>query len=173
MLNVLLRRLVEVMKADAAVLFLKEGDRLVIRASVGIEAAVAAQYSVPLGQGLAGLIAASPKPLYVADAQTDPRVENPFVKQRGIRSLLAMPLRRNGTLVGVIHADWLAPHPLREQEVHLLEIVAERCAMAILNAQLHRDLKRNEERYERLAELSPDGIVIFGTSRSSSRTRRA
>ena len=92
LLTVLLKRLVEVMQADTAVISLREHEQLVVRASVGVEAAVQAKYSVPIGHDFAGTIAQTLQPLYIADAQTDTRVESPFIKQRGIRAMLGVPM---------------------------------------------------------------------------------
>ncbi len=159
LLQVLLLRLVEVMHADAAVVLLKEDGHLATRASVGLEAAVAAKFSVRIGQGFSGTIAQTLKPLYIADAQSDERVLGPFAKQRGIRSMLGVPMIRGGKLVGVLHLDWVEPHPLRQPEMQLLEITAERCAVAILNAQLFEHVKRSEERYHSLFENMLGGFA--------------
>jgi len=160
LLKVLLERLVNVMKADGAVVLLRENNCLVARASIGCEADVEAGYSVPIGRGFAGTIAQTRQPLFIADAQTDERVLSPHFKARGIRSMLGVALGRNGRFVGVLHVDWLKPHPLQKQEVHLLEIIAERCCAGIFNAQLFGELKRSEDRYERLFAASPDAILV-------------
>jgi PAS domain S-box-containing protein len=161
LMTVLLERLVEVMKGDTAAILLRENEQLTARASVGIEAAVQAQHSVPIGEGFAGTIARTLKPLYIADVQTDERAKSPFIRERGIRSLIGVPMSRNETIVGVIHVGWLSPHPQQEKELHLLKIIAERCALAILNAQLYEKSRANEERYHQLIELSPDAILVY------------
>ncbi|MBW4681879.1 MAG: OMS28 family porin [Microcoleus vaginatus WJT46-NPBG5] len=155
LLEVLLRRIVEVMQADTAVFLLKENDHLYVRASIGIEEEVSAGFSVAIGEGFAGTIAATMQPLYIEDAQTEPRVSSQFLKDRGIRTMLGVPLKRNNTLVGVLHVDWLKIHPYNERETHLLEVTGERCAMAISNAQLYEQTKQLQERLRSVIENMP------------------
>jgi diguanylate cyclase (GGDEF)-like protein/PAS domain S-box-containing protein len=168
LLDVLLHRIVEVMKADAAVILLKEEDHLFVRASLGVNEDVWSEdnpnlkhrYSVPMGQGFAGTIASTMQPLYLEDAQSDPRVLNPRLKEQGIRTMLGVPLHRRRQVIGVLHVDWLSLHPRQEQEIHLLEITAERCTMAILNAQLFEQTKQLKERLQLQFDRMPIGCIL-------------
>ncbi|MBI2926819.1 MAG: PAS domain S-box protein [Verrucomicrobia bacterium] len=167
LLRVLLERFVAVMKADTAAILLAEGDELRVRACVGLPEMEHAGYTVPVGQGFTGTIAATRQPLYVEDAQIDPRVLNPQYKRRGVRSMLGVPLKHNGRLVGVLHVHWLTVHPYREREVHLLEITAERCAAAIVNARLYEQtklakaaLRESETMIRSLLEAAADAVVV-------------
>jgi serine phosphatase RsbU (regulator of sigma subunit) len=144
--NRLLERLIAVTGADAAVILLKEGKRLVAKASVGLEEEVQADFSVLIGTGFAGTIARTLQPYYIEDAQEDARIVNPVIVKRGIRSMLGMPLVIGNNLIGVIHIDWLNIHPRDSREVHLLDLVADRVALAISNAQLYA---RTEEELSR------------------------
>lgn len=146
LLQTLLRRLLEIIKADAGTILLYEDDRLHVRASIGVEEEVRAGYSIGMGEGFVGTIAATMQPLYVADAQSDRRILSPFIKQSGIRSMLGVPMKDRGKLIGVIHLDWMELHPEDEHELRLLEITADRCAMAIVNQGLFESVKKNEER---------------------------
>lgn len=160
LLNVLLRRIVEVMRADAAIILLKQDNLLKARASIGIEQAVYADYVIPIGEGFAGTIGVTMQPMYVEDAQTNPLVINPFIKQNGIRSMLGIPLVRHGNLVGILHLDWLNIHPMSDRELHILEITAERCTMAILNAQLYEQSKQLQERLQLQIDCMPVGCIV-------------
>jgi len=160
LLNVLLQRIAEVLKADTAVFLLKEGDRLLVRATIGIDQEHLSGFEVLIGEGFAGTIAANEKPLYLKDAQTDLRGLNTMVKRLNIRSMLGIPLKRNGNLVGVLHVDWFNIHPYSDRELHLLEITGERCAIAILNAQLYEQTKQLQERLQLQIERMPIGCII-------------
>lgn len=160
LLNVLLQRVVEVIKADTAVILLKKGDRLWVRATVGIEAELQEEFSVAVGQGFAGTIAASHQSLYIEDIQTDPLIISQALKQMNIRTMMGVPLKRNGTLVGVIHVDWFNSHPFSDRELHLLEITAERCAMAIINAQLYEQTKHLQERLQLQIDRMPIACIL-------------
>ncbi len=160
LLNVLLRRIVEVMHLDAGVILLRKDNHLNVCASIGINAAGHSDYAIPIGQGFAGTIAATVQPLYIEDAQTDSRVIRPAIKQSGIRTMLGVPLERNGNVVGVLHVDWLSIHSVSDRELHLLEITAERCTMAIFNAQLYEQTKQLQERLQLQIDHMPIGCMV-------------
>ena len=171
LLRVLLGRMVEVMRADAATILLADGAELRVRASVGAVDLSDSTYVTHVGEGFAGSVASGMKPVYVEDAAVDPLVTDPLIRERGIRCMLGVPLRRNGTLIGVLHVDWLTVRPCRDREVHLLEITAERCAAAIQNAQLYQEAKRiaaalteSEARFSRILESDMIGLVFWDTA---------
>ncbi|MCT7950087.1 EAL domain-containing protein [Ancylothrix sp. C2] len=114
-----------------------------------------------MGEGFAGLIAATRKPLYIANAQTDALITSELIKQKGIRSILGVPLQRNHNLVGVLYVGWLQDHPWEERQLHLLEITAERCAMAILNAQLYEQTKQLQELAKLQIDRMPIGCILM------------
>jgi PAS domain S-box-containing protein len=170
LLRVLLERVMEVMHADTATILLAEGDELRVRASVGALNLSDSTHVKRVGQCFAGSVAQRMKPVYVEDATVDPLITDPLIRERGIRSMLGVPLKRNGNLIGVLHADWLAVRPCRDREVHLLEITAERCAAAIQNAQLYEEARRiaaalteSEARLRQLSsaiEQTADAVLI-------------
>lgn len=58
-------------------------------------------------------------------------VFNPLLVQKGLHSLLGVPLIRSGTLVGVMHVGTLAPRRFTAEEEELLQIAASQAAMAV------------------------------------------
>jgi len=133
-----LGRMVGLMRADAAVILLRKGERLNAVASVGLEAEVVQRFSLSIGEGFAGHIAATGQPYYLADAQNAACILSSVIKDSGIRSMLGVPLRRGDALLGVLHVDWLAERPYDEAGLHFLELVADRISLAIFNADLYR-----------------------------------
>lgn len=158
LLEVLLGRIVEVMRADAAVLLLKQNNQLYVRSSLGIDAESRLNYVISIGEGFAGTIAATRQPLYIEDAQTHSHLF--ALKPGNIHSILGVPLQRQGELVGVLHVDWQSIHPQSARELHLLEITAERCTMAILNAQLYEQTKQLQERLQLQINQMPIACII-------------
>jgi PAS domain S-box-containing protein len=150
LLNGILSRLNGVLKADASGVFFKENGDVRAFASVGVEEEVNERYSMPVGKGFAGKIVQTRKPLYVEDAQTDPIVLSPFVKEKGVRSMLGVPLIINKDVVGALYVGWLGIHPVNEREQHLIQAIANSCASGILNAKLYEeaeDLRRQAQLY--------------------------
>jgi signal transduction histidine kinase len=138
LLSVLLPRIREILRTDTcAVLLLdEETNELVARAALGIEEEIGVR--IPLGAGFAGKVAAEGKPL-VIDVDEYP-VYNPILRQKKLRSMIGVPLLVRGAALGVLHVGTLVPRDFQRAEVELLQLVAERVAIAIERARLHEDL---------------------------------
>jgi phosphoserine phosphatase RsbU/P len=129
LLGELLTRVREILDADtAAVLLLDENSgTLVARAARGIEEEVRQGVRVPVGAGFAGRIAATRTPIRLdrVDATT---VANPVLWEKQIKVMLGIPLLSGDRLLGVIHVGRLEDRPFTDQDVDLLQMVAERVA---------------------------------------------
>jgi signal transduction histidine kinase len=138
LLRVLLPRIRDILRTDTcAVLLLDvETNELVARAALGIEEEVGVR--IPLGAGFAGRVALEARPL-VIDVDEYP-VFNPILRQKHIRSMVGLPLLVRGVSLGVLHVGTLTPRQFTRDEVELLQLVAERVAIAIERAQLHEEL---------------------------------
>jgi K+-sensing histidine kinase KdpD len=138
LLNVLLPRIRDILDADTcAVLLLDEQTKeLVARAALGIEEEVGIR--IPLGAGFAGRVAEEARPM-VIDVDQYP-VYNPILRQKRLKCMVGVPLLVRGASLGVLHVGTLTPRKFTRDEVELLQIVAERVAIAIERAQLHEEL---------------------------------
>ena len=135
LLEELLLRARTILGADtAAILLLDEAtDELVARAARGLEEEVEAGVRIPVGQGFAGRVAADRSPVVLDDVD-HADVLNPILHQKGIKSLLGVPLLIEGNAIGVLHIGTLKPHAFSAEEVELLQLVADRTALAIEHA---------------------------------------
>jgi signal transduction histidine kinase len=138
LLNVLLPRIRDILRSDTcAVLLLDpETNELVARAALGIEEEVGVR--IPVGVGFAGRVAEEARPM-VIDVDEYP-VYNPILRRKKLRTMVGVPLIVRGASLGVLHVGTLTPRQFTRDEVELLQIVAERVAIAIERAQLHEDL---------------------------------
>src|SRR3954467_14747975 len=102
MLGELLNRIVEILDADTSAVLLLDEDRnvLVARAAKGIEEEVRRGVSIPVGRGFAGRIAAQRRAVSIEDVD-HAEILNPLLRERGIRSLLGVPLLVEGGVIGV------------------------------------------------------------------------
>jgi signal transduction histidine kinase len=138
LLRVLLPRIRDILRTDTcAVLLLDpETNELVARAALGIEEEVGVR--IPLGAGFAGRVAAEARPM-VIDVDEYP-VFNPILRQKHLKSMVGVPLLVRGASLGVLHVGTLTKRRFSRDEVDLLQLVAERVAIAIERAQLHEEL---------------------------------
>jgi signal transduction histidine kinase len=131
MLRTLSDRLRVALQADeATVLLLSEDEAgLTVRATVGMERPDEPDLRIALGEGFAGRVALAREPVVVDDVATI-APKSMFLRSC-IASLIGAPLRASGRLVGVIHAGTVARRIFTEEDVLLLQLVADRVAHAI------------------------------------------
>ena len=139
LLAVLLPRIGDILSADTcAVLLLdEESNELVARAALGIEEEVEQGVRVPLGAGFAGKVAAEGRPRVIAVDEYP--VWNPILRQKGIKSMLGVPLIVAGQSLGVLHVGSLTLRTFTRDEIELLQLVSQRVAIAIERARLHEE----------------------------------
>ena len=131
LLDELLDKVRELMSVDtAAVLLLDPSHKfLIAEVARGIEEEVHQGVRIPLGRGFAGSIAAGRH--WVAIEQVDHHnVLNPILREKGIVSLLGVPLLAGGKVLGVLHVGTLTRRRFTEQDAQLLQMVADRAALA-------------------------------------------
>jgi PAS domain S-box-containing protein len=154
-----LNRIREVMNVDTvAVLLLRtEGDELVAWAAQGLEEEVEMGVRVPVGKGFAGRVIQQQQPIIIEDvSQAD--VYNPLLRQKGIKSLLGVPLFAEGRPTGVLHVGKLEFTHFTEDDVRLLQLAADRIALAIENARLYQ-VERNARGEAESANLAKDEFL--------------
>ena len=138
LLNELLVRVRSILRADTAAILLLNGGDLVARVAKGLEEEVAAGVRIPLGRGFAGRVAAEKRPIFIADID-HAQMLNPILRQKGVRSLLGVPILFEGSVIGVLHVGTLQPRQFDRQDAQLLQIVADRIGLGIEYARLYRE----------------------------------
>ena len=103
---------------------------------------------VPVGSGIAGRIVATGEPLYVANVDTDERVD-PELRRLAANlptnSYVGVPLVCLGRVIGVLQVDSVHPDAFDEEDLRLLQGLATQVAGAIESAR-HSEEIRNLER---------------------------
>ncbi|HEY2353540.1 MAG TPA: GAF domain-containing protein [Gaiellaceae bacterium] len=167
LLSVLLPRIRDILRADTcAVLLLDdESHELVARAALGIEEEVEQGVRIPLGEGFAGRVAAEGRARAI-DVDVYP-VWNPILRQKGIKAMLGVPLIVSGASLGVLHVGSLTPREFTRADFELLQLVAERVALAIERARLHEEtLQLDQFRTNFVAiashELRTPATAVYG-----------
>ncbi|MBI4953560.1 MAG: GAF domain-containing protein [Myxococcales bacterium] len=167
LLRLILTRTTEVLEADRATLYLVDGDRLVSRMLTGGRLRT---ITLGLGEGIAGHVARTGRPVRVRDAQRDPRFDPRWDRTSGYRtrSMLAAPLKNHlGRTVGVLQV--LNKRGVRggvvsftPRDTELLSALAAQAALSLDQAELiaelvlrNRELAGTHQRLERsLHQLS-------------------
>lgn len=137
----------QVIAARAAALFLldPETQELVFEVALGQKAAEVKKFRLPLGHGIAGLVAVTGQPLIVSDAQNDPRQAAEIAQAVGYapRSILCVPLPLfyNDQIVGVLELlDKEGAPAFGPADLEILGLFANQAAVAIEQSRTHRNL---------------------------------
>lgn len=148
----LLKRVIEILAVDTAAVLLVEDDgrTLAARAAMGLEEEVERGLRLPIGRGFAGRVAFTREAVVIEDLERSPdAVVNPLMQEKGVRSLLGVPLIVEGAVTGVLHVGSLTPREFLESDAELLQLVADRVALAIersrlaVQGQIAQALQRN------------------------------
>ena len=159
----LLTRIRDVLGADTAAVLLRDELRneLVARAAVGLEEEVERGVRIPIGGGFAGRIAAERRPIVLDDVD-HADVLNPILHEKGIKSLAGVPLVFGNEVLGVLHVGTLTPREFTKDDVELLEVVADRVAVAIEHARLFEAERRGRTRLEQVHSVLETTLASLG-----------
>ncbi|HOT43864.1 MAG TPA: GAF domain-containing protein [Spirochaetota bacterium] len=140
LMTVIMETIKDIMETEASTLLLyeeKEND-LVFKVALG-EAGkeLTERYRVRLGQGIAGWVAETRKPIFINNVYEDRRFDPEFDKITGFttRSIICTPLLFKGKLLGVIQAINPIDRPgFTEEDMNLFKVFAEQASLAVQNA---------------------------------------
>ncbi len=157
-LDVFLRTLLDVVidavdSVDCAVILLREGNTLKTRASIGIDEDAVTCFDAVVGEGFAGTIAATHEALYLTAASTSLLMETPWIRARGIRGLLGVPLVDDGEVCGVAIIGSVGAGDFAASETRLFTAVAARAASAVERVRSRKHIEQSEARQRFLAEI--------------------
>ncbi len=94
-----------------------------------------------VGQGIVGMVAANKEPRIATDVGADANFfNNPDLPQT--RSELALPLRVRSRLIGVLDVQSTEAEAYQEEDIKILQILADQLALAIDNARLIKESQR-------------------------------
>ena len=163
LLAALLDRIAEALESDTcAFLLLDEpSGELIARAAKGIEEEVEQGIRIPVGKGFAGRIAAERRPVVIDDVD-HADVLNPILREKGIKSLLGVPLLVHGDVLGVLHVGSLTPRIFTQDDSELLELAADRASHAIEHSRLYEVEKKTARRLAKLQTITDTALTTLG-----------
>ncbi|MGI2904310.1 GAF domain-containing protein [Tolypothrix sp. VBCCA 56010] len=153
-LKKLLQWLQEYTSVDTVTLLLPVSDQqhLAVYATLGLEEEIRQQIRIPIGQGIAGRIALSMQPMIIDDVSAV-EVYSPILRQKGLRSLVGIPIPINEQSVGVLHVGKFNSHQFNERDVQQLQLIAHRLKLMIGDGDV---LQIEGARHHKFAKLISD-----------------
>jgi signal transduction histidine kinase len=158
---------------DTPALQLREGDRLYMRAAIGVMADRDAAFSLAMGEGFSGTIAAGREPLLLRDACNDPLVKSPFFRERKVRALYGVPLTNADEVIGVAHMGSLTAYDFPQADMLLFRAIAQRAAGLITEMRLRQRLEEESRLLKAILDQVPAGVIVVGSDGAIRTSNRA
>jgi acetyltransferase-like isoleucine patch superfamily enzyme/putative methionine-R-sulfoxide reductase with GAF domain len=132
LLYVLLDCIREVMNVDTITILLptNNGKQLAVCATIGLEEEIVESVRIPIGEGFAGHIAASGEQMIVDDL-SKVEVVSPILRNRGIQSMIGVPLLLKEGASGVFHVGTFRQCEFTKDDLQRLQVVGDRIGSAI------------------------------------------
>jgi len=145
LLELIVATAVQVLHAEAGSLLLVDdgGDELVFEVALGAKADAVKAVRVPIGHGVAGLVALTGQPMAVSGAERDVVAARDIAEQVGYlpKSLLCVPLFYADRIVGVLELlDKRGGGAFTHDDTESLRLFASQAAVAIEHSRLHASL---------------------------------
>ncbi len=130
-----------------------DGHSLILRGERGLSPRLReVNQALPFGEGLIGQAAARGRTLVVRDVRTSRDLlpaARLVVEAEGIRGFVCVPIRARARILGTLSLGRQTPDPFSEEEVALLESVADQIGVALDNARLYSESRRQLEELRR------------------------
>ncbi len=145
LLEMIVQTAASVIPSRAASLFLidEEAEELVFEVALGSKAEEVRKFRIPLGHGIAGLVAVSGQPMAISDARSDPRQAADIAQSVGYEpeSILGVPLFYEEEVVGVLELlDREGAPSYSSADMATLGLFANQAAVAIEQSRNQRSL---------------------------------
>ncbi len=130
-------------------IYLLEGDALRLQASVGYATTIGV---IPIDRGMSGRVARSGRAELMRDATRDLEF---LAAEPDIRQAVIAPLRtRGGRVLGTLAVESSGEPELTENDLGLMELLADQVAVAVANARLYDETARGQREAEAVARLA-------------------
>ncbi len=140
----------------------RDGTRLTLAATNGLDRFQIGRAVVPFGEGITGRVAASRRPMVIPDVAADAR----FLWVRGIdqrrfvASMLSVPLTWHDQVVGVLNVQTEHHHEFAPSDVAQLTAIADLLAGIVEKGRLQREAEAQVEQLQALDQARNELVAL-------------
>ncbi len=134
----------EIMGAKTASLMLlnEENRELYVSAAMGLDEAVIRNARVKVGNGIAGWVAETGRPVLVHDIEADERFAPSRRPQYETKSLVSVPLKQGDRVIGVVNVtNRITLTPFTKNDADILQILADRISGVLGKVRQYESVK--------------------------------
>ncbi|HEX3863035.1 MAG TPA: phosphoenolpyruvate--protein phosphotransferase [Stellaceae bacterium] len=151
----------EVVAEVCSAYVMRAGEVLELFATEGLRTEAVHRTRLRVGEGLVGVIAATARPLALADAQAHPDFAyRPETGEEIYHSLMGVPILRGGRVLGVLVVQNRTPRHYSEDETEVLQTIAMIVAELTASGELVNPLEMAESRGGVSLPMRLDGIRL-------------
>jgi signal transduction histidine kinase len=108
----------------------------------------------PRKGGLTDRVRVAAEPIVINDAPAHELYSSPEALKWGIKSIAGFPLKAGQRVLGVFTVAYTVPHHFGEDELRVLNLLADQAAMALENARLYQAMQHQLEIQSRLYKVN-------------------
>ena len=124
-------------------------QELVIAATQSLSQDYVSKPNLKIGQSISGKVVIEKKPISVLDVTKEPGYMFPQVaRKEGVISMVGVPMMIKDRVVGVINSYTQKEHQFSEEEIAILQAIANQAAVAIENTRLDQEILSAKEALE-------------------------
>ncbi len=124
-------------------------NELFIAATQSLSQEYLSKPNLKVGQSISGKVVLEKRPITVPDVTKESGYMYPEVaRKEGIVSLLSVPMMVKDRAIGVINSYTKSEHQFRQEEISILQAVANQAAVAIENTHLSEEILTAKEALE-------------------------
>src|SRR5947208_529131 len=129
---------------------MRAGEVIELFATEGLRPEAVHRTRLRVGEGLVGVIAASARPLALADAQSHPDFAyRPETGEEIYHSLMGVPILRGGRVLGVLVVQNRTPRHYTEDEIEVAQTIAMIVAELVASGELVNPLEMAQSAHRR------------------------
>jgi PAS domain S-box-containing protein len=173
-LSRLIKKVAMIVQGEKVMLMLYNaelGELQVLQPALGVTEEQCTQISLRPNQGITGLVYGTNQPVVYNDALSDPRTDKDTVALLRVRNGITVPLAIqqrdeeeriiDERVIGVMHVfNKRYEQDFNDDDVRLLEMLADQAAAVISNAQLYIELHEKKQELEETFESIHSGVIV-------------
>ena len=157
LLDLIVAKAAAVMDGQTCSLMLRNqrDGALVIEASYGLSEDIVKGARIAVGEGIAGVVAATGEPMLIQDVGSDPRFAKLVQARSDVSGSMCVPLRgQDGSITGVLSIRRHHPKPaFNEDDLKLFGVFATHAALAISNSELYLQLNQKMQEMSTISDV--------------------